>query len=135
MGLEVPFALAKIKNADDELRPFCLDQLDVPFLEVLKKLDIPPLEKDRIDMKIRLFSLKTATKLDRMFGGPIQATSLNMTGLIANGQEVFGNSRRFMGLDLPQLLVNFDNLRRLRINISNNERPKVICILLKNNIN
>ena len=49
-----------IKTPDDDLVDFKIKSMDTPFLEAIKKLEYPPIENDRMYMKIRLFSYKSA---------------------------------------------------------------------------
>ena len=59
-GLDWPFQPALVKNADDEFVDLKIKSLDQKFLEALKKLDFPPVEHDRVYIKIRLFTRKAA---------------------------------------------------------------------------
>lgn len=46
-----------------------------------------------------------------------------MSDLVVNGDNV-GSGNRFMGLDIDTLKENFNNLKNIRMFISENERPK-----------
>ena len=55
-----PFQKAVHKTADDEFVDLRIKSMDQKFLDVVKKLDFPPLEDDRVYMKMRLFTRKSA---------------------------------------------------------------------------
>ena len=61
-----PFLIPRRKNADDEMIPIHAKSLDDNFLEVLQQLDYPPLDDDRLNIKLRLFSKSTA-KVNSLF--------------------------------------------------------------------
>ena len=54
--------IPKRKNADDEWMSIHPTSLEEPFLDVLQKLDFPPLDDDRLNIKIRFFA-KSATEV------------------------------------------------------------------------
>ena len=58
-----------VKTPDDDLVDFKIKSMDTKFLDAIKKLEYPPIENDRMYMKIRLFSYKSAavSKLSENF--------------------------------------------------------------------
>ena len=61
-----PFLIPRRKNANDEMIPIHAKSLDDNFLEVLQQLDYPPMDDDRLNIKLRLFS-KSAAKVNNLF--------------------------------------------------------------------
>ena len=62
-----PFLVPKRKNIDDEwitIQPRSMDDI---FLNVLQELEYPPVEGDRLNIKLRFFS-KSTTEVSSGFG-------------------------------------------------------------------
>ena len=62
MFKDVLFSIPVVKTPDDEEIPIKLLSLEEKLLDHLNKLDFPPLEGDRISLKMRIFA-DTATKV------------------------------------------------------------------------
>lgn len=65
MNVGHPFLIPRRKNANDEMIPIHAKSLDDTFMDVLQQLDFPPLDDDRLNIKMRLFS-KQAAKVIRI---------------------------------------------------------------------
>ena len=51
----------KVKTADGDYEPFQIESLEDNFLDVLNQLDFPPVNLDRLDIKLRLYSTSATT--------------------------------------------------------------------------